>query len=215
MVASACKIIEGLLAIREFTVTRDAESTQRQSPSTPAWEQRKACDIFETVDDRGYPDLPVLSATQDQGMIKRDDSGRYVGHDKSNETGYKRVRPGDHVVHLRSFQGGFAHSPLEGITSPAYTVFAAKEPQMHSDRFWKHRFMSQRFIESLSVVTYGIRDGRSISVEEFMLLPLLFPEVDEQAEIGKVLDSLDSLITLHQREPPHMMKEGKNANQYQ
>lgn len=70
---------------------------------------------------------------------------------------------------------------------------------MHSDRFWKHRFMSQRFIESLSVVTYGIRDGRSISVEEFMLLPLLFPEVDEQAEIGKVLDSLDSLITLHQR----------------
>ncbi|QYB16543.1 hypothetical protein [Schaalia turicensis] len=168
---------------------------------TDPWEQRKACDIFETVDDRGYPDLPVLSATQDQGMIKRDDSGRYVGHDKSNETGYKRVRPGDHVVHLRSFQGGFAHSPLEGITSPAYTVFAAKEPQMHSDRFWKHRFMSQRFIESLSVVTYGIRDGRSISVEEFMLLPLLFPEVDEQAEIGKVLDSLDSLITLHQREP--------------
>lgn len=70
---------------------------------------------------------------------------------------------------------------------------------MHSDRFWKHRFMSQRFIESLSVVTYGIRDGRSISVEEFMLLPLLFPEVDEQTEIGKALDSLDALITLHQR----------------
>ena len=167
---------------------------------TDPWEQRKACDIFETVDDRGYPDLPVLSATQDQGMIKRDDSGRYVGHDKSNETGYKRVKPGDYVVHLRSFQGGFAHSPLEGITSPAYTVFAAKEPKMHSDRFWKHRFMSQRFIESLSVVTYGIRDGRSISVEEFMLLPLFFPEVDEQTEIGKALDSLDHLITLHQRE---------------
>ena len=177
---------------------------------TDPWEQRKACDIFETVDDRGYSDLPVLSATQDQGMIKRDNSGRYVGHDKSNETGYKRVRPGDHVVHLRSFQGGFAHSPLEGITSPAYTVFAAKEPKMHSDRFWKHRFMSQRFIESLSAVTYGIRDGRSISVEEFMLLPLLFPEVDEQAEIGKVFDSLDRLITLHQRKLNALKKVKKS-----
>ena len=180
-------------------LSEEAYVTMR--PLASAWEQRKACDIFATVDDRGYPDLPVLSATQDRGMIKRDDSGRYVGHDKSNETGYKRVRPGDYVVHLRSFQGGFAHSPLEGITSPAYTVFTVKEPKMHSDRFWKHRFISQSFIESLSVVTYGIRDGRSISIEEFMLLPLLFPEVDEQAEIGKALDSLDHLITLHQREP--------------
>ena len=47
MVASACKAIEGLLAIHEFTVTRDAESTQRQSPSTLAWEQRKLDDCFE------------------------------------------------------------------------------------------------------------------------------------------------------------------------
>ncbi|MDK7781182.1 hypothetical protein QP832_06985, partial [Actinomycetaceae bacterium UMB8041A] len=50
MVASACKIIEGLLAIHEFTVTRDAESTQRQSPSTPAWEQRKFSDFYKTVE---------------------------------------------------------------------------------------------------------------------------------------------------------------------
>lgn len=165
------------------------------------WEQRKAYDVFETVDDRGYPNLPVLSATQDQGMVKRDDSGRYVGHDKNNEVGYKRVRPGNYVVHLRSFQGGFAHSPLEGITSPAYTVFAAKEQEIQCDRFWKHRFMSKRFIESLSVVTYGIRDGRSISVDEFMQLPLSFPAIDEQAAIGEALDKLDSLITLHLREP--------------
>ncbi len=59
-------------------------------------------------------------------MIYRDDSGRYIGHDESNEIGYKRVLPGDFVVHLRSFQGGFAHSQYEGITSPAYTVFRAK-----------------------------------------------------------------------------------------
>ena len=166
---------------------------------TPAWEQRKASEVFQIVDDRGHPTLPVLSATQNQGMIYRDDSGRYIGHDESNEIGYKRVLPGDFVVHLRSFQGGFAHSQYEGITSPAYTVFRAKEPTSHSDRFWKHWFMSEHFIAGLSTVTYGIRDGRSISVDEFMNTFLAFPAVEEQAAISRLLDYLDELITLHQR----------------
>lgn len=166
---------------------------------TPAWEQRKASEVFQIVDDRGHPTLPVLSATQNQGMIYRDDSGRYIGHDESNEIGYKRVLPGDFVVHLRSFQGGFAHSQYEGITSPAYTVFRAKEPTSHSDRFWKHWFMSEHFIAGLSTVTYGIRDGRSISVDEFMNTFLAFPAVEEQAAISRLLDYLDDLITLHQR----------------
>lgn len=165
----------------------------------PTWEQRKASEVFQIVDDRGHPTLPVLSATQNQGMIYRDDSGRYIGHDESNEIGYKRVLPGDFVVHLRSFQGGFAHSQYEGITSPAYTVFRAKEPTSHSDRFWKHWFMSEHFIAGLSTVTYGIRDGRSISVDEFMNTFLAFPAVEEQAAISRLLDYLDSLITLHQR----------------
>ena len=155
--------------------------------------------MFQIVDDRGHPTLPVLSATQNQGMIYRDDSGRYIGHDESNEIGYKRVLPGDFVVHLRSFQGGFAHSQYEGITSPAYTVFRAKEPTSHSDRFWKHWFMSEHFIAGLSTVTYGIRDGRSISVDEFMNTFLAFPAVEEQAAISRLLDYLDDLITLHQR----------------
>ena len=166
---------------------------------TDPWEQRKASEVFQIVDDRGHPTLPVLSATQNQGMIYRDDSGRYIGHDESNEIGYKRVLPGDFVVHLRSFQGGFAHSQYEGITSPAYTVFRAKEPTSHSDRFWKHWFMSEHFIAGLSTVTYGIRDGRSISVDEFMNTFSAFPAVEEQAAISRLLDYLDDLITLHQR----------------
>lgn len=42
-----------------------------------------------------------------------------------------------------------------------------------------------------------------------------FPSLLEQHAIGQSLSSLDSLITLHQREPPHTMKEGKNVNWYQ
>ena len=41
------------------------------------------------------------------------------------------------------------------------------------------------------------------------------PGLPEQKAIGDCLFSLDHLITLHQREPPHTMKEGKNANRHQ
>lgn len=44
---------------------------------------------------------------------------------------------------------------------------------------------------------------------------ILVPKLSEQVAISGALASLDSLITLHQREPPHTMKEGKNADRYQ
>ena len=165
-----------------------------------AWEQRKASDVFGIRDDRGYPKLPVLSATQDQGMIYRDESGRFVSHNIASEANYKRVLPGNFAIHLRSFEGGFAHSSYEGITSPAYTIFAARDTDKQCDRFWKHLFTSDRFIDSLRVITYGIRDGRSINVDDFMDLLTTFPSIDEQKQIGICLDDLDNLITLHRRE---------------
>ena len=44
---------------------------------------------------------------------------------------------------------------------------------------------------------------------------LHMPSTVEQQQIGNHFAKLDRLITLHQREPPHTMKEGKNANRYQ
>ena len=148
------------------------------------WIEEKADLIFHSVSDKGHPELPVLSATQDRGMIIRDDSEKLVIHDKQNEVGYKRVVPGQFVIHLRSFQGGFAHSAVEGITSPAYTVMEFKEPEKHNDYFWKYIFSSREFVNRLRVVTYGIRDGRSISYEDFLGLSMAFPSAEEQAEIA-------------------------------
>lgn len=87
-----------------------------------SWEQCSAKIIFRPVVDKGHPELPVLSASQEYGMINRTETGLNIHHDIENESGYKRVLPGQFVIHLRSFQGGFAHSNIEGITSPAYTV---------------------------------------------------------------------------------------------
>ena len=167
---------------------------------TDAWEQRKAKELFVSTADKGYPELPVLSATQDRGMISRDENSINIFHDKKNEAGYKRVLPGQFVIHLRSFQGGFAHSAIEGITSPAYTVFGFSEPEKHDSEYWKYVFTSKAFIRRLETVTYGIRDGRSISYDEFLTLSFVYPSRSEQTAIAQYLDKLSNLITLHQRE---------------
>ena len=166
---------------------------------TDDWEQRKAKKLFISTADKGYPDLPVLSATQDRGMIRRDQNSINISHDKNNENGYKRVLPGQFVIHLRSFQGGFAHSRIEGITSPAYTIFGFSEPKKHDSEYWKYVFTSKEFIRRLETVTYGIRDGRSISYDEFLTLDFFFPSVEEQEKISQYLDELTHLITLHQQ----------------
>lgn len=166
---------------------------------TGAWEQRKAKDLFAAYSDKGHPDLDVLSATQDRGMVRRDDNNINISHDKKNEATYKRVLPGQFVIHLRSFQGGFAYSSIEGITSPAYTVFGFSKPQEHEPNFWKFVFSSEQFIKRLEKVTYGIRDGRSISYDEVLTLSFTFPGKNEQIQIAHFLDKVGALITLHQR----------------
>lgn len=176
---------------------------------TDDWEQRKAKELFVSTADKGYPELPVLSATQDRGMIRRDENSINIFHDKKNEAGYKRVLPGQFVIHLRSFQGGFAHSAIEGITSPAYTVFGFSEPEKHDSEYWKYVFISKSFIQRLETVTYGIRDGRSISYEEFLTLDFVYPSKAEQTAIARYLDKLSDLIALHQRKLEEMKKQKK------
>ncbi|MBF7049844.1 restriction endonuclease subunit S [Streptococcus sp. HF-2466] len=165
-----------------------------------AWEQRKSDKIFQSVSDKNHPDLPVLSASQELGMVKRDDVGIDIKYDKSSLKNYKRVVPGQFVIHLRSFQGGFAHSIIEGITSPAYTILDFVKLDEHSDLFWKNILTSRDFIKRLEAVTYGIRDGRSISFSDFSSLNFNFPTLPEQKAIGDFFSTLDHSIALHQRE---------------
>lgn len=158
------------------------------------WKMSTAVDIFKTFDERNHPELPVLSATQDRGMVIRESIGFKVQHNRQNEVGYKRVVPGQFVIHLRSFQGGFAHSSVEGITSPAYTVMSLKESDKQYDYYWKYVLTSRYFIKRLETVTYGIRDGRSISYEDFSTLNFLRPNKSEQERIACLLKELDSLF---------------------
>ena len=166
---------------------------------TEDWEQRRADYIFKSVTEKGYPELPVLSASQELGMVYRDQNGIDIQHDKKNESSYKRVSPGQFVIHLRSFQGGFAYSEVEGITSPAYTVMSFKNSSEQYGLFWKYVFKSETFIKRLETITYGIRDGRSISFSDFKSLMLQYPSFSEQELIGDLIAVIERGITLHQR----------------
>ena len=158
------------------------------------WMNAQASEIFISVNDRNHPELPVLSASQEWGMIYRDEGGMNIFHDVANEITYKRVRPGQFVIHLRSFQGGFAHSKVEGITSPAYTILDFKDKNKHNDLFWKYVLTSDEFIKRLELITYGIRDGRSINFSDFSTLNFYFPSYEVQQKIGTFLSHVDSLI---------------------
>lgn len=176
---------------------------------TDTWEQRKADYIFKSVTEKGYPELPVLSASQELGMVYRDQNGIDIQHDKKNESSYKRVSPGQFVIHLRSFQGGFAYSEVEGITSPAYTVMSFKNSSEQYGLFWKYVFKSETFIKRLETITYGIRDGRSISFSDFKSLMLQYPSFSEQELIGDLIAIIESGITLHQRKLDHLQLQKK------
>ncbi len=167
---------------------------------TDPWEQRKSKDLFTPINERNREDLPVLSVTQDQGVVLRNDLAIDIKYDKSTLSSYKVIHPGDFVISLRSFQGGFELSKVLGISSPAYTIFDLKNLTAHNKLYWKYIFKSFKFIESLKTVTFGIRDGKSISFREFSDLKINYPsDVSEQEKIGSFFKQLDDTIALHQR----------------
>ena len=188
------KLKQALLEKMFVNVNRGGYETPeiRFKGYTDKWQVNNVASIFETYYDKNHPNLPVLSASQEFGMVIRDNVGFQVQHNKENEVGYKRVLPGQFVIHLRSFQGGFAHSMVEGITSPAYTVMQFKNSSTQDDIYWKYVLTSKMFIKRLETVTYGIRDGRSISFADFSELDFTFPSLSEQEQIGKCFTQIDT-----------------------
>lgn len=162
------------------------------------WGIKRADEIFKSVSEKNRVSLPVLSASQIDGMVLRDEIGIDIKYDEATLNNYKVVKPGQFVIHLRSFQGGFALSKLEGITSPAYTIIDFIDKENNLPAFWNSILTSRDFIKRLETVTYGIRDGKSISFKDFSSLKFLFPTYDEQQAIGSYFSDLDNLINSHQ-----------------
>ena len=134
----------------------------------------------------------VLSASQERGMVSREDLNLDIHFERSNISTYKIVKNGDYVIHLRSFQGGFAFSEQTGICSPAYTVLRPNNLLVYG--YLSNYFTSRDFVKSLIIVTYGIRDGRSINVDEWLDMKVFIPSKEQQTHIVNVIESIENKI---------------------
>ena len=134
----------------------------------------------------------VLSASQERGMVSREDLNLDIHFERSNISTYKIVKNGDYVIHLRSFQGGFAFSEQTGICSPAYTVLRPHNLLVYG--YLSNYFTSRDFVNSLIIVTYGIRDGRSINVDEWLDMKVFIPSKEQQTHIVNVIESIENKI---------------------
>ena len=163
--------------------------------------------LFDVVNERNkqmeYSN--ILSASQEKGMINRDDLNLDIQFERSNINTYKIVRTGDYVIHLRSFQGGFAFSDKSGVCSPAYTILRPNSFLEYS--YLSNYFTSQRFIKSLIIVTYGIRDGRSINVDEWLSMKITIPSKEHQQYIVKMIGSFDRKIESEEAYAAHLSKQ--------
>mgnify|MGYP004703245909 CR=1 FL=1 len=134
----------------------------------------------------------VLSASQEKGIVSRDDLNLDIQFERSNINTYKIVRNGDYVIHLRSFQGGFAFSEKTGVCSPAYTILRPNGLLVYG--YLSNYFTSRDFVKSLIIVTYGIRDGRSINVDEWLNMKVIIPSKEQQTHIVNVIESIENKI---------------------
>ena len=163
--------------------------------------------LFDVVNERNkqmeYSN--ILSASQEKGMVNRDDLNLDIQFERSNINTYKIVRKGDYVIHLRSFQGGFAFSNKLGVCSPAYTILRPNNLLEYG--YLSNYFTSQRFIKSLILVTYGIRDGRSINVDEWLGMKTTIPSKEHQQYIVKAIGSFDRKIESEEAYATHLSKQ--------
>lgn len=147
--------------------------------------------LFDVINERNKDNVynNVLSASQELGMIDRSDINIDIKFEQASIVNYKIVRKGDYVVHLRSFQGGFAFSEKTGICSSAYTILRPNDNLIFG--YLSNYFTSKKFVKSLKLVTYGIRDGRSINVDEWMDMKVVIPGKKEQSHILNTINSVE------------------------
>lgn len=159
------------------------------------WETNRAKAIFQERSIKGFPDEPLLAASQKQGVVLKGMLEQRSMEAVQNFESFKLVEKDDFVISLRSFEGGIELAYYRGIISPVYSIFYFRENK-HNRDFFKYLFKSRMFIQELNVYKKGIRDGQSISYSEFANIYLPVPPKNEQDEIVQYIKAQEEKINL-------------------
>ena len=157
------------------------------------WEIVRGKDLFFEKSKKGYPNLPLLAASQKQGVVLKEMLESRSMEALKDFENFKKVDIYDFVISLRSFQGGIETAYYNGIISPAYTVFNFRTKNNFS-RFFTHIFKSVNFIKFLQNSITGIRDGQSIKFKEIQNTFFALPSFHEQQAIANYLDAKTQAI---------------------
>lgn len=170
------------------------------------WEQRKLNEIADKVSEKNKDNefSEPFTNSAEQGIISQKDYFDREIVNNENLNGYYIVRNDDFIYNPRisvtAPVGPINRNRLgrNGVMSPLYTVFRTQDiDNLYLEFYFKttkwHRFMK------LNGDSGARFDRFTISSTQFMEMPIPYPTLEEQKKIGEYFDSLDNLITLHQR----------------
>jgi type I restriction enzyme, S subunit len=133
------------------------------------WKIVKLKELFKVKDVKNNNER-LVSVTQENGVVFRDEQKGDVMNPSGDTSNYKLIEENDFVISLRSSEGGFEVSFIKGLVSPVYTVL---EPKLPIDTiFYKYLFKSENFIIELNRYIKGIRDGKNIHFNDVRDLPI-------------------------------------------
>ena len=203
------KLVVFKKSMLEKMFPKDGESVPeiRFAGFTDPWEQRKLGEFSKKKTTKNVDGAlsETFTNSAEQGVISQLD---YFDHDITNDaniSGYYVVQPDDFVYNPRISVtapcGPINRNRLNraGVMSPLYTVFSVDTSV--DKTYLEHYFKTSRWHDFMFLEgNTGARSDRfSISDATFFEMPIWYPEISEQIAIAKQLETMDSLITLHQR----------------
>ena len=195
--------IETLEAYKRSVITEavtkglnpDVEMKDSGTPWCPQipihWQYTNPKALFFQRFDRAINGERQLTASQEFGIIYQDEYMEMTGNSvvtvSKDFSILKHVEPGDFVISMRSFQGGFEYSQIRGCISSAYVMLIPNRKLVYPP-FFRWFFKSSKYINAIQSTSNLIRDGQAMRYANFAQVPLFIIPLDEQKEIADYLD---------------------------
>lgn len=162
------------------------------------WQVLRIKNIFSEIEDRSTSgNEELLSVSHYTGVtLKRDSLENEDDFISNAETleGYKRVAKGDLVINIMlAWNGSLGISPFDGITSPAYCVYRAKEN--NNSEYFGYLFATNLLKTEFRKKSTGIIDSRlRLYSDKFFSIFSVVPPVEEQNKIVEYIKTQSQKI---------------------
>ena len=194
------KLVVFKKSMLEKMFPKDGESVPeiRFAGFTDPWEQRKMGELFFESNERSSS-MEILSVSVAKGIYPASESDRDTNPGASL-VNYKVVHKGDVVYNsMRMWQGAVGSSDYDGIVSPAYVV-ARPTIELDSTCFGYLLKRPEMLYKYLCDSQGNSKDTQTLKYDRFADIEATMPaNLEEQRAISACLESVDHLITLHQR----------------